>query len=205
MKLERERYGWSTKEAASKAKWSTDIWKQLELHEMPIEPHHWINICAVFELNDERLARRMDAFVRKNPVMLVGMSEDETLDIFEKKLTSPRLLQSKRVFTLSLSPVREELFNILSLYVADAESLIDMAQKKGFYLNTPEPPLKPSFRLKNTDEKREDRRIRLARFITEKIDDGKLEAVETALKLIAGGEQEEIYRAVQVIALMLKS
>ena len=205
MRLERERYGWSMKEAAARARWTTELWQNLEQHAIPLEPHHWINICAVFELTDERLARRVNAFIRKNPVLLVGMSEDQTLDIFEKKLTSPKLLQSKRVFTLSLSPVTQELFDILSLYVADGESLIAMAQRKGYYENAPEPSLKPSFKLKSTDEKRDDHRRRLARYVTEKIDDEKLDALETALHLIDDHGKEEVERAVQVISLVLKS
>ena len=205
MRLERERYGWSMKESAARAKWSTELWQSLEQHDIPLEPHHWINICAVFELTDERLTRRVDAFVKKNPVILVGMNDDESLDVYEKKLTAPKLLQSKRVFTLSLSPVREELFDILSLYVAEGESLIGMAMQKGFYQNSPEPPLKPSFKLKNTAEKQEDHRNRLARFVQEKIDGDKLGALENAMELIANNKKENVERAVQVIALMLKN
>lgn len=205
MRLERERYGWSMKEAASRAKWSTELWQSLEQHTVPLEPHHWINICAVFELSDERLARRVNAFVKKNPVMLVGMNDDASLDIYEKKLTSPRLIQSKRVFTLSLPPVREELFDILSVYMAEGESLIEMAVQKGYYQNSPEPPLKPSFKLKNTAEKQEDQRNRLARYVQERIDGDKLGAVESALELIANNKKENVERAVQVIALMLKT
>jgi hypothetical protein len=205
MRLEREKYGWSIKEAAAKSKWPAEQWRELEQHESPIEPHHWINISAVMELSEERLARRMKAFVEKNPVLLVGVDPDEKLDIFDKKLTSPKLLRSKKVFTLSLSPVRQELCDILSLYVADSEAFIETVKGKGYYRNKPEPALKPSFKLKSTDEKREARRIRLARYVTDRIDDSKLDALETALELIATHKESEIQRAIEVLSLMLKS
>ncbi|MBN2529707.1 MAG: helix-turn-helix domain-containing protein [Deltaproteobacteria bacterium] len=205
MRLERERYGWSAKEAAQRAKWPPELWRSLEQHELPLEPHHWINICTVLELSDDRLARRLDAFVEKNPVLLVAEDADARLDVYEKKLTTPRLLRSKQVFTLNLSPVRVPLYDILSLYVLEGETLIQAAAKKGFYQNKEAPPLKPSFKLQNTHEKLEIRRKRLARYVTEKIEDEKLDALEAALELIASHELDEVHRAVQVVSLALKS
>lgn len=203
MRLEREKYGWNAKDAAAKAKWPAETWQQLENHELPIEPHHWINICAVMDLNDDRLARRMDAFINKNPVLIVACNPKEQLEIFEKALTSPRLIRNQNIFTLNLAPVRSKLYDILSLYSPDGETLIEVAKQRNYYFDSPETPLKPSFKRHNTGEKRELRRTRLSRMVTDKIIDEKLEALEAALNLIHDHDVDAVDRAVEIMAMVL--
>ncbi|MBN2343024.1 MAG: hypothetical protein JXX29_01900 [Deltaproteobacteria bacterium] len=204
MQLEREKYGWSMKDAATKAVWPLDTWRELETHVHPIEPHQWINICAVLDLSDDRLARRLHAFVKKNPVLLVAAADSGQLTVFEKAITSPRLIRNQDIFTFSLAPVRTKLFDILALYAPDGDSLIDAAQKRDLYHNQPDVPVKSTFKRRNTKERNDGRRARLARIVIDKIADDKLDTLESALELIHKNQCEEVDRAVQIMSIVLK-
>lgn len=204
MKLERKRYGWSTKEAASKAKWPLECWQSLETYQLGIEIHHWINVSAVLNLTDDRLARRLDAFVNKNPVIIVSVDDFDNVQVFEKTVTSPKLIQNQNIFTQNLPSLRIKLFNNLSQYTPDADTFIETVKARAFYKNMENMPLKPSFPRPNTAEKIEQHRNRLNRLIVEKIADNKLDALEKTLELIAASQATELNRAVQIFEIVLK-
>ncbi len=204
MKLEREKNGLSRWNASTAAGWSGPVWGDMELDARTIHPDQWRTICGVLQIDDARLARRLNTFIEKFPALWLRRHPDGRLEVFDRDITTPQLLKDGDVHSLDLNENRPVLFATLSNWAADRRSFLEVATNGGFTESRPgvaPNPIMPGLR---GEEKVQHQRARLCHMMAERISDDKLDLLERVLDKFATHSGTRLKQAYRHFSLSLR-
>ncbi len=133
MKIERERCGFSRKEASRNADWSSAAWGELERESRTLQPSQWITVTDVLELSSSDVVRRLNAFIGKYPNVWINRDSQGELKLLERSITSPRAIRSGNTFTVDLNQIRPNLYYELSSFSKTPDEIIEKATELEFF------------------------------------------------------------------------
>ena len=164
MKSERTRIGVDPKDAAVEAGWPAARWTALE-EAKEISKEQWIHASDVLGLTPTDVVRHFDVYISKNPSVWVEAQEERPLAICERPVTSPRAIQSSRLVSVDLNPLRPILYQELSEYAVNAAEVVNAAVSLNVYTAREVSIVPSAMPVSPTGE--EDRRMRVVRVIQE--------------------------------------
>ena len=165
MENERVRLGIDPKDASAEAGWPAELWSAVEREAKPLSKEQWIQAVDVLGLTPTDVVRLFDVYIGKNPSVWVETQEDRPLAICERPVTSPRAVQSGRLVSVDLNPLRPILYHELSEYAGTAAEIIGAAVSLDVY-TAREVSIVPSA-MPTSLSGDEDRRMRVVRIVQE--------------------------------------